>query len=225
MLVGPTGSAKSTVMLGLIEDAMRAGRGLVIFDPKGDLATDVLARVPAHRLQDVVVIDPTNPSPVGFNPLHGPARLAHVTADTLLTIFESLFKDYWGIRTADVLSAAFLSLSHVPEANLLWLQPLLTNPAFRKKVLKGQKDPLGTEAFRRQYNAKTPDQQAIEIAPVLNKLRQIILRPGLRAMLGQSDPQFDIGDLMSKKRIVVVNLNRGLLGADAARLVGTLLLG
>lgn len=224
-LVGPTGSAKSTVMLGLIEDAMRAKRGVLVFDPKGDLATDVLARVPADRQQDVVVIDPTNPSPVGFNPLHGPDRLAHVTADTLLTILESLFQKYWGIRTADVLSAAFLTLARIPEANLLWLQPLLTNGAFRKKVLKGQKDPLGTEAFWRQYDAKKPDQQAVEIGPVLNKLRQIILRPGLRAMLGQSAPQFDIGDVITKRRIVIVNLNRGLLGADAARLVGTLLLG
>lgn len=225
LLVGPTGSAKSTVMLGLIEDAMRAGRGLVVLDPKGDLTTDVLARVPTSRQQDVVVIDPTNPSPVGFNPLAGPGHIAHVTADTLLSIFESLFREHWGIRTADVLSSALLSLSRIPGANLLWLQPLLTNPAFRKRVLAGQRDPLGTEAFWRQYNAKKPDAQAAEIAPVLNKLRQIILRPGLRAMLGQSDPKFNIDDVLTKRRIVIVNLNRGLLGSDAARLVGTLLLG
>lgn len=225
VLVGPTGSAKSTVMLGLIEDAMKAGRGLVVFDPKGDLATDVLTRVPNRRRDDVVVIDPTNTTPVGFNPLSGPQRLAHVTADSLLSIFESLFKDYWGIRTADVLTAAFLTLSRVPEANLLWLQPLLTNPAFRKKVLKDQSDPLGTDVFWRQYDAKRPEAQAVEIAPVLNKLRQIILRPGLRATLGQSTPRFDIGDAITKHRIVVVSLNRGILGSDAAKLVGTLLLG
>ncbi|WP_182141918.1 type IV secretory system conjugative DNA transfer family protein [Schaalia sp. JY-X169] len=225
VLVGPTGSAKSTVMLGLIEDAMTAGRGLIVFDPKGDLATDVLARVPTSRRDDVVVIDPTSTAPVGFNPLSGPQRLAHVTADSLLGIFESLFKDYWGIRTADVLTAAFLTLSRVPEANLLWLQPLLTNPAFRKKVLKGQSDPLGTDVFWRQYDAKRPEAQAVEIAPVSNKLRQIILRPNLRATLGQSKPRFDIGDVITKRRIVVVNLNRGLLGGDAAKLVGTLLLG
>lgn len=224
-LVGPTGSAKSTVMLGLIEDAMTAGRGVIVFDPKGDLASDVLARIPAHRQDDVVVIDPTSTTPIGFNPLAGPQRLAHITADTLLAIFESLFKDYWGIRTADILSAAFLSLARIPDANLLWLQPLLTDPAFRKRALKGQKDPLGTEAFWRQYDAKKPEQQATEIAPVLNKLRQVILRPGLRAMLGQSTPRFDIGDVITKRRIVIVNLNRGLLGAEAAKLVGTLLLG
>ncbi len=224
-LLGPTGSGKSTAMLGLIEADMKAGRGVFLIDPKGDLATDVLARVPASRHRDVVVIDPTSATPVGFNPLDTGGRDPSVTADTLLSIFEAIFKENWGIRTADVLSAAFLTLARTPGANLLWLHPLLTNPAFRKKILAEQSDPLGTDAFWRQYDAKKPEAQAVEIAPVLNKARQLILRAGLRAVLGQSNPRFDISDVFTKRRIVIVNLNRGLLGNDAAKLLGTLLLG
>ncbi|MCS4275134.1 hypothetical protein M2390_000292 [Mycetocola sp. BIGb0189] len=224
-LMGPTGSGKSTVMLGLIEADMRAGRGVFLIDPKGDLATDVLARVPTSRLSDVVVIDPTSTTPVGFNPLDAAGRDPSVTADTLLSTFEALFKEHWGIRTADVLSAAFLTLARTPDANLLWLHPLLTNPTFRKRLLKRQVDPLGTDPFWRQYDAKKPEAQAVEIAPVLNKVRQLILRPGLRAVFGQTHPRFDIGDLFTKRRIVIVNLNRGLQGHDAAKLLGSLLLG
>ncbi|MBW0252584.1 type IV secretory system conjugative DNA transfer family protein [Cellulomonas sp. PS-H5] len=224
-LLGPTGSAKSTVMLSMITADMAAGRGVLVLDPKGDLATDVLARVPAARRDDVVVLDPTNVAPVGFNPLRGPARQEAVTADTLLSTFQSLFAQHWGIRSADILTAAFLTLARVPGANLLWLPPLLTDPAFRRRVLSQVVDPLGVGAFWDRYEAKRPDQQAEEIAPVLNKLRQLILRPGLRAVLGQSEPTFDVGELFTKCRIVIVNLNRGLLGADAARLLGTLLLG
>lgn len=224
-LMGPTGSGKSTVMLGLIEADIRAGRGVVVLDPKGDLATDVLARIPKNRLADVVIIDPTHSSPVGFNPLASTPRMAPVTADTLLGIFQAQFKENWGIRTADVLSASFLDLARIPGANLLWLNPLLTDPAFRKRARKGLSDPLGTDAFWRQYDAKKPEAQAVEIAPVLNKLRQLILRPGLRAVLGQSEPRFDIGDVFTKKRILIVNLNRGRVGIEAAKLLGTLLMG
>ncbi len=60
---------------------------------------------------------------------------------------------------------------------------------------------------------------------MLNKLRQLILRPHLRAVLGQSAPRFTVEELFTHKRIVVVNLNRGLLGAEAARLLGSLLVG
>lgn len=224
-LMGPTGSGKSTVMLGLIEADIQAGRSVFLIDPKGDLATDVLARIPPERHRDVVVMDPASSSPVGFNPLDTHGRDPSVTADTLLGTFEELFKEHWGIRTADVLSAGFLTLARIDNANLLWLHPLLTNPGFRKKLLKQHKDPLGTDAFWWQYDAKKPDAQAVEIAPVLNKMRQLVMRPGLRAVLGQTHPRFDVGDLFTKPRIVIVNLNRGLLGGDAAKLMGTLLLG
>ena len=202
-LLGPTGVGKSTVLLSLALADAAEGRGLLLLDPKGDLATDFVARLPQERAGDVVVLDPTNPCPVGFNPL---------------------FRDSWGIRTADVLSAALLTLARIPQATLVWLVPLLTNPAFRRRVLAlAPPDPLGTDVFWQGYEAKPVRTQAVEVAPVLNKLRQLMLRPGLRVMLGQAQPRFGLADLLERRRIVVVNLNQGLLGAGAARLLGTLL--
>ena len=223
-LLGPTGVGKSTVLLSLALADAAEGRGLLLLDPKGDLATDFLARLPEERAADVVVLDPTNPCPVGFNPLAGPPELAVVTAEAVLGVLAELFRDSWGIRTADVLSAALLTLARIPQATLVWLVPLLTNPAFRRRVLAlAPPDPLGTDVFWQGYEAKPVRTQAVEVAPVLNKLRQLMLRPGLRAMLGQAQPRFGLTDLLERRRIVVVNLNQGLLGAGAARLLGTLL--
>ena len=223
-LLGPTGVGKSTVLLSLALADAAEGRGLLLLDPKGDLATDFVARLPQERAADVVVLDPTNPCPVGFNPLAGPPELAVVTAEAVLGVLAELFRDSWGIRTADVLSAALLTLARIPQATLVWLVPLLTNPAFRRRVLAlAPPDPLGTDVFWQGYEAKPVRTQAVEVAPVLNKLRQLMLRPGLRAMLGQAQPRFRLTDLLERRRIVVVNLNQGLLGAGAARLLGTLL--
>ena len=224
-LLGPTGVGKSTVLLSLALADAAEGRGLLLLDPKGDLATDFVARLPEERAGDVVVLDPTNPCPVGFNPLAGPPELAVVTAEAVLGVLAELFRDSWGIRTADVLSAALLTLARIPQATLVWLVPLLTNPAFRHRVLAlAPPDPLGTDVFWQGYEAKPVRTQAVEVAPVLNKLRQLMLRPGLRAMLGQAQPRFGLADLLERRRIVVVNLNQGLLGAGAARLLGTLLI-
>ncbi len=223
-LLGPTGVGKSTVLLSLALADAAEGRGLLLLDPKGDLATDFVARLPQKRADDVVVLDPTNPCPVGFNPLAGPPELAVVTAEAVLGVLAELFRDSWGIRTADVLSAALLTLARIPQATLVWLVPLLTNPAFRHRVLAlAPADPLGTDVFWQGYEAKPVRTQAVEVAPVLNKLRQLMLRPGLRAMLGQAQPRFRLTDLLERRRIVVVNLNQGLFGAGAARLLGTLL--
>lgn len=221
-LLGPTGSGKSTVLENLILADINAGLGTLVIDPKGDLVSDLLERIPADRHADVVVLDPTSPTPVGFNPLAATLETAHVAADSLLSTLEALFKENWGIRTADVLSASLLTLARHPDANLLWLEPLLTNPQFRKKVLKDSDDPLGVDNFWQRYEALKPERQFQEIAPVLNKLRQIILRPGLRAMLGQSSPRFSIDELLSGGKIVLLSLNKGRVGSEAAKLLGAL---
>ena len=64
-----------------------------------------------------------------------------------------------------------------------------------------------------------------EIAPVLNKMRQFLLRPGLRNVLGQSNPKFDLQELFTKPKIVLVPLNKGLIGGESAKLLGSLIVG
>ena len=48
-LLGPTGVGKSTLMLSLALADAAEGRGLLLLDPKGDLAIDLLARIPEQR--------------------------------------------------------------------------------------------------------------------------------------------------------------------------------
>lgn len=68
-LIGPTGSGKSTAMQHLILSDIKAARSVIVIDPKQDLVSSVLSRIPEERAGDVVVIDPSSPCPVGFNPL------------------------------------------------------------------------------------------------------------------------------------------------------------
>lgn len=69
IILGPTGSGKSTAMLNLILADINAGRSVLVLDPKADLVTNILERIPANRADDVVVINPADDNPVGFNPL------------------------------------------------------------------------------------------------------------------------------------------------------------
>jgi hypothetical protein len=63
------------------------------------------------------------------------------------------------------------------------------------------------------------------IAPVLNKVRQFLLRPELRTMLGQAEPKFQLADIFNRRRIVLVPLNKGIVGAESAKLLGSLVIG
>lgn len=71
IILGPTGSGKSTAMLNLILSDIRAGdRGVLVIDPKQQLVTDLLERIPESRDSDVVVLDPSDPCPVGLTLFH-----------------------------------------------------------------------------------------------------------------------------------------------------------
>src|ERR1700722_13523647 len=69
-VVGQTGTGKSTLLLNLIAQDLAAGEGLALLDPHGDLARDVLDRIPRQRSNDLVYINPYDyDRPIGFNPL------------------------------------------------------------------------------------------------------------------------------------------------------------
>ncbi|AND17214.1 type IV secretory system conjugative DNA transfer family protein [Rathayibacter tritici] len=224
VLLGPTGSGKSTALLSLIVADMVAGRPVLVVDPKADLVRDVLERIPEHRRGDVVVIDPLSDRPVGINVLAGANRSPELVADSLMAALKGIF-DNWGVRSEDVLGSALLTLARTPGANLLWLPTLLTDPTFRRKITSRIDDPLGVSAFWARYDALTPQQQALEIGPAMNKLRSFLIRPGMRNVLGQSDSYFDLSELFTKKKIVLISLNKGLLGPEFARLLGSLVVG
>ena len=224
VLLGPTGSGKSTAMESLILSDIHAGRSVLVIDPKGDLCIELMERIPEKRWDDVVVINPSDPCPVGFNPLaynQDPA----LTTDAILAVFQEVFSQNWGIRSADVLSGALMTLAQIPGANLLWLPQMLMDETFRKKITSQIHDPIALQPFWKHFEAMKDAERRTEIAPVLNKLRQITYRPGLRNVLGQSNPKFSLTDLFYKRKIVLVPLNRGVIGAECAKLLGSLIVG
>ena len=230
VLLGPTGAGKSTALAHLALADIHAGRGVLLIDPKTDLVADILARVPEQRRGDVVVIDPTSSHPVGINPLARTQTTCgaspELVADTVLATFKGVFAESWGVRVEQVLAAALVTLARTPGATLVDLPLLLTNPAYRQRLIAASgADPLGTGQFWAAYEALSEAQRQQWVGPVLTRLQPFLIRPHLRATLGQAAPSFDLGEVFTRRRIVLVSLNKGVLGAESARLLGSLLVG
>lgn len=224
-VVGPTGVGKSTLLLNLIEQDMKAGRSVVVIEPKGDLIRDVLARVPGERAGDVVLLDPTDPEAVvGLNPLAGPAAARELAAEQLLATFHGLYAQHWGPRTSDILHASLLTLARTPGMSLVALPLLLSNQSLRRKLVGGLNDAIGLGSFWAQYEAWSDAERSTATAPVLNKLRPFLMRPSLRRVIGQSAPKFDLRSVFLGRKILLVNVAKGQLGAEAAQLLGALVL-
>lgn len=223
LVTGPTGVGKSTLLAFLAAADIAAGRGVIVIDPKGDLIATLLQYIPADRLGDVVLIDPSDDQhPVGLNPLNAPGTVSEVIADQVLSVFHGLYRDSWGPRTQDVLHTALLTLLAQPGATLTALPVLLSNPSTRRRLTGAVASDVAVGPFWAWYEELSDAERAQVIAPVMNKLRAFLLRPRVRAILGQADPRFDMVTLFTKRRIVLVNLAKGLIGPEASALLGSL---
>jgi hypothetical protein len=230
-LLGPTGTGKSTLIANMAIQDARAGYGLVVIDPKSDLCDDILARLPEQRRDDVIVLNPAaTDRPIGFNILQA-ARDEHsreLVVDNVVRIFAEVWKASFGPRTTDVLRNALLSLTAARAADgaaftLAEVAPLLENPAFRGFVTSQTAVPATVRSFWSAYEGMSAGERAQTIAPSLNKLRALTTRTGLRLMLGQSEG-LDVSDVFTKRRILLVSLNKGVVGSETASLAGSLVM-
>lgn len=226
MVQGPTGVGKSTLLLHGILSDIASGAGVCVVDPKGDLVDDVLARLPAGRARDVILLDPAEAAyPVGFNLLAGAAEAPELVVDGLVAIFRDLARGSWGPRLEDTLRAALLTLAHDPGLTLCELDPLLGDPGFRRRLLTRLDDPVGLEPYWAAYEALSDAERGQWVGPVLNKVRAFTVRRHVRRVIGQAESSFRLPDVLDEGKILLVSLPKGLLGEDSARLLGAAVIG
>ncbi|MFJ3896854.1 type IV secretory system conjugative DNA transfer family protein [Streptomyces sp. NPDC090083] len=228
MAYGPSGSGKSNVLLHLITADIVAGRPVVVLDPKRQLIDDILARVPPHRVDDIVELNAADDRPVGFNPLDVGGRDPDVVVDGILAVFASIFADGYGPRTADIFSSGLRTLARgsLPNtpATLTDLPRLFTDPAFRRTYVGRVQSDLTLAQFWAAWDEQGPAAQAAVLAAPMNKLRQFLLRPAVVRMLDQREGRFRLRDAFRTNKVVLVPLNEGLIGPGVASLLGSLVI-
>lgn len=143
-ILGATGTGKSTLLLSMIDQDVRNGKGLCVIDPHGDLIEKILPTVPDERLGDVIYFNPDDISyPIGLNLLElskglneeDALREREFITESIISLFHKIYSDkYSGPRMEYILRNTIHTAFAVPNATLFTVYKLLINTPFRKSV-------------------------------------------------------------------------------------------
>ena len=222
-VIGKTGTGKSTLLETLIRQDIVNGEGLALLDPHGDLVEKVLRAVPDKNKGDLIYFNvPDNP--LGFNPLEKVApEKRTLAAAGLLDAFKKIWADSWGPRLEHILRNAFLALLDQPEATLADVLRLLDDLTFRREICSRVYNSQVRDFWLREYENYPIRLRAEAIAPIQNKVGAFLTDPVLNRILTQKRSDFDLRHVMDEGKILLVNLAKGKIGADASSLLGALL--
>ncbi len=225
-LIGKTGMGKSTTLENMIVADIRAGRGVAVVDPHGDLVEKVLDYIPNNRVNDIIYFNPADVDfPIAFNAIEAVnPTYRHLVASGLLGVFKKMWADSWGPRLEYVLRNCILSLLEYPGSTLLGINRILVDKVYRRKIITKLSDPI-IKAFWMDEFAQYSNQFRTEaISPIQNKVGQFLSSSIIRNIVGQPKSTIDMRELMDQEKVLLLNLSKGRIGEDNAALLGSMMI-
>jgi hypothetical protein len=223
--IGKTGTGKTTLLRNLICQDIERGFGIGVIDPHGDLAEELLDCIPSWRADHILYFNPADADfPVGFNLLQsslGTGR--YLECSGLIGAFKHIWRDSWGPRLEYILYAAVAALMECENVSLLGLPRMLIDARYRRWVVMQVRDPIVRSFWNNEFERFDKRFLAESIAPIQNKVGQLLMAAPLRNVFGQVRSRVDPRFIMDNQRIFIANLSKGRLGEDKANLLGSLL--
>ncbi len=224
-VVGKTGMGKTALLQNMMVQDIRNGEGFGFVDPHGEAAEELLDFIPPERVNDVVYFNPADVShAIGFNVLeHVDEDKRHLVASGLMGIFKKIWPDVWSARMEYILNNTILALLEYPNSTMLGINRMMADKNYRRDVIRKVSDPMVKSFWKNEFG-RYSEQFAVEAtAAIQNKVGQFLSAPLIRNIVGQVNSTIDMREIMDDGKILILNLSKGKIGEDNAKLLGGLL--
>ncbi len=223
-IVGKSGVGKSKLLELLVRQDIAYGHGLFFIDPHGDVIEEILDFIPEERINDVVLIDPSDSKfPISFNPLANvDPGFKHQLTQGLIEVLERQFGANWTPRLEHVFRFTCMALLDYPHATMRGMISMLTDRNYRQLVVDYIEDDMVKRFWAIEFADWSEKYDTEAIIPLVNKLGQFLSDPALRNIFGQKENKIDLAGLMNSNKIVLINLSKGKLGEENSSFFGSM---
>ena len=228
-VIGKTGTGKSQLLEEMIIQDIKAGKGLAVVDPHGDLIDGVLSRMPPERAEDVIYFDPSDSErPIGLNMLEASTeQQKHYVVTSIVGLMYKLYDPMKtgiiGPRFEHAIRNAMLTVMYEPGNTFIEVVRILTDAAFVQMLLPKVQDPIIRRYWTDQI-AQTSDFHKSEVLDyIVSKFGRFVTNKLMRNIIGQSQSSFDFRRVMDEGKILLVNLSKGKVGEENSNFLGLIL--
>ena len=231
LLLGRTGTGKSSLIDSFIEQDIKAGRGLLVIKFHDDHRRTLSAiaaeekRTGQDLSQKTIVIDPSDPMfCVGLNPLEIRSGLSAFIqiAEISSVIRNHAHLENFGPQTEELLRNSLHVLSD-NNLTLVELASFLTNSAFRLSLMKKVSNAEVRSYFENRFGEASDAMRRSMTNPVLNKTSAFTADPHFRHILGQKQSTFSLIEAIDAGCFIILALPKNRLGEQTAMLASVLL--
>lgn len=233
-IVGQTGTGKSVSLQNMLTQDIENGEGVCLIDPHGETVEAVLAKVPKHRADDVIVFNPADiERPIGLNMLeYDPAHPEQKTfiVNEMINIFEKLYdlKATGGPMFEQYARNALLLVMSDPStgSTLLEVPRVFSDPAFRKLKLAKVTDVVVKNFWEKEAEKAGGDASLANMTPyITSKFNTFIANEFVRPIIAQQESSINFREVMDGRKILLVNLAKGKIGEINSNLLGMIVIG
>ena len=139
-------------------------------------------------------------------------------ASIIVSAFQGVFGTSWGPQLEYTMYGCLHTLLAHGNISILGIERLITDRAYRAHVLRYVNDAGVTQFWLNFERQEAQHKEAT--SSVINKIGRLSLSPTLRNIFGSSANKIHPRQLMDEKAILIVNLAKGAIGDEAARLIG-----
>jgi hypothetical protein len=227
-ILGQTGTGKSTMMESMVLQDVRAGHGLAVIDPHGEMVDNIMGKIPAHRVDDVIIFDVLDRKrPLGFNLLQW--RTLEERDFIIDELYDTIDQIYDMRETGGpmfetnmrgmlrLLMGSKQSEDYIPT--ILEFKNCYLYEGFRNWLVH-RNDEEATKDFIKELERTSGDASLNNLAPyITSKFSRFTNDATLMNILGQDESAINFEEIMAQGKILLVKLGKGRFGSSVSALL------
>ncbi|MFH1295232.1 MAG: TraM recognition domain-containing protein, partial [bacterium] len=228
-IIGQTGTGKSQLLMSMVLQDIQNGEGVAVVDPHGSDISELLEKIPPHRVDDVIVFDAGDTErPMGLNMLEAESEeekhlIINAFIASLYKLYDPNRQGIMGPKLERAIRNVMLTAMMDKESTMVDVLRLLIDKRYADSFLPKITDPLVKKYWVDEMAHTTEQTKGEQMGYFVSKFDRFVTEKVMRNIVGQPKSAFNFRKVMAEKKILLCDLSKGKIGEENSNFLGLLI--